>query len=49
VASAVQGWVDSPSHCQNMMNPQFTEVAVACVGQPGSQWGTYWTMVLGRK
>jgi uncharacterized protein YkwD len=49
VASAVQGWVDSPSHCQNMMNAQFTEVAVACVGQPGSQWGTYWTMVLGRK
>jgi uncharacterized protein YkwD len=48
VAGAVQGWVDSPSHCQNMMNPQFNEVAVACVGRPGSQWGTYWTMVLGR-
>ena len=49
VASAVQGWLDSPSHCENMMNPAFAEVAVACVGQPGSQWGTYWTMVLGRR
>lgn len=49
VASAIQGWIDSPDHCENLMNPQFTEVAVACVGQKGSQWGTYWTMVLGRR
>jgi len=48
VRGAIQGWVDSPAHCENMMNPQFSEVAVACVGQRGSQWGTYWTMVLGR-
>ena len=49
VASAVQGWIDSPSHCENMMNPRFQEVAVACVGSKKSQWGTYWTMVLGRR
>ncbi len=24
-------------------------VAVACVAQPGTQGGTYWTMVLGRR
>jgi uncharacterized protein YkwD len=46
---ALQGWLDSPPHCQNLMDPQFSEVAVACVGRPGSQWGTYWTMVLGRR
>jgi uncharacterized protein YkwD len=31
------------------MNPKFVEVGVACVGRRGSQWGTYWTMVLGRR
>jgi uncharacterized protein YkwD len=46
---AVQTWLESPAHCENIMNPQFQDVAVACVAQPGSQWGTYWTMVLGRK
>ena len=49
IASAVQGWIESPSHCENMMNPRFQEVGVACVGSAKSQWGTYWTMVLGRR
>lgn len=49
VRGAIQGWLDSPPHCQNMMDAQFSEVAVACVGRRGSQWGTYWTMVLGRR
>jgi uncharacterized protein YkwD len=49
VASAVQGWVESPSHCANLMDPRFADVAVACVGDRRSQWGTYWTMVLGRR
>ena len=49
VQSAVQGWIDSPDHCRNLMDPKFVDVAVACAGQAGSQWGTYWTMVLGRK
>lgn len=42
-------WLASPGHCANIMDPAFEEVAVACVEQPGSEWGTYWTMVLGRK
>ncbi len=49
VASAVQGWIDSPHHCENLMDPRFADVAVACVGDAHSQWGTYWTMVLGRR
>lgn len=49
VRGAIQGWLESPSHCENLMNRQFSEVAVACVGRPGSQWGTYWTMVMGRR
>jgi len=46
---AIQGWLDSPAHCENMMDARFSEVGVACVGRRGSQWGTYWTMVLGRR
>lgn len=49
VAEAVQGWLGSPAHCENLMDPHFTDVAVACVAQPGTQWGTYWTMVLGQR
>lgn len=49
VASAIQGWIDSPGHCVNMMDPRFADVGVACIGDRHSQWGTYWTMVLGRR
>jgi uncharacterized protein YkwD len=49
VPEALQAWLDSPEHCENLMHPEFNEVAVACAARPGSQWGTYWTMVLGRK
>lgn len=49
VRSAVDGWLDSPAHCENFMNPEFNQVAVACVGRAHSQWGTYWTMLLGRR
>lgn len=49
VDEVIQGWLDSPDHCVNMMEPAYTDVAVACVQQPGTEWGTYWTMVLGRK
>lgn len=49
IGEAVEGWLNSPDHCENLMDPKFVDVAVACVAQPGTQWGTYWTMVLGRK
>lgn len=46
VSGVLSGWLKSPEHCQNMMSPAFAELGVACVRQPGSQWGNYWTMVL---
>lgn len=49
IAEAVQGWLNSPDHCENLMDAKYVDVAVACVAQPGTEWGTYWTMVLGRK
>ncbi len=49
VESVMRGWMDSPTHCQNIMNSQYTDVGVACAQRTGSTWGTYWTMVLGRR
>jgi uncharacterized protein YkwD len=49
VGDAMQAWLDSQPHCENLMDPSFAEVAVACVAQPGTEFGTYWTMVLGRR
>jgi uncharacterized protein YkwD len=49
VQAVMSGWMASAGHCSNIMNPAYTEVAVACVKQPGSTWGTYWTMVLARR
>ena len=46
VSGVLSGWLGSPEHCQNVMSPAYAEVGVACVRQPGSKWGTYWTMVL---
>jgi uncharacterized protein YkwD len=47
--SVVDGWLKSPSHCRNIMNPEFDEVAVACEKRAGTTYGAYWTMVLGRR
>jgi uncharacterized protein YkwD len=49
IGEAVQAWLASPEHCENLMDPKFADVAVACVVQPGTKYGTYWTMVLGRR
>lgn len=48
VASVMRGWERSPEHCRAMLDPSFTEVGVACVERPQTDWGTYWTMELAR-
>ena len=48
-SGVLAGWLHSPEHCQNLMSPTFADVGVACIAQPGSQWGNYWTMVLGTR
>lgn len=47
VTQAVQGWIDSPGHCRNLMNPGFTEIALACTEDSGADYTRYWTNVLG--
>ncbi len=49
VNDVMQGWITSPGHCANLMNPGFTEVGMACApGASGARYSTYWTMNLGR-
>jgi len=49
VDRVMNGWLRSPGHCRNIMNPEYTDIAVAGVERDGTRWGTYWTMVLGRR
>ncbi|MCB0700769.1 MAG: CAP domain-containing protein [Chitinophagales bacterium] len=36
--AVIQGWIESTGHCENIMNPAFTEMGVATSG-------SYWTQV----
>ena len=42
---AVYGWLESPAHCKNIMNPDFTEIGAACERTTTSQYESYWTQV----
>lgn len=45
---AVEGWLDSPGHCANIMNRDFTEMGAAYGVTPERQAGIiYWTQVFG--
>lgn len=46
VAQVMTAWVNSPGHCANLMNRNFTEVGVACVKNDASSYRYYWTMDL---
>lgn len=48
VDEVVDGWIESPGHCGNIMNPEFTEMGAARVEAPGSQYSPFWTQVFGR-
>jgi uncharacterized protein YkwD len=49
VTTAMNGWLASEGHCNNIMSSSFDDVALACVSQPGTIYGKYWTMGLGRR
>jgi uncharacterized protein YkwD len=38
----IEGWLNSPGHCKNIMNPGYKEIGLAKAGK-------YWTLDLGRK
>jgi uncharacterized protein YkwD len=43
----VAGWIKSPTHCANLMNPAFTEMGVAFAVDRKSKLGVYWTQEFG--
>jgi uncharacterized protein YkwD len=44
---AMAGWIKSPEHCANLMNPAFTEMGAAFAVDRKSEMGVYWTQVFG--
>jgi uncharacterized protein YkwD len=48
VESAMAAWIASPSHCQNMMTPDFRDIAVACVRNDAATYRIYWVMEMAR-
>lgn len=41
----VSGWLSSPGHCRNIMNPAFRELGVSYV--QGGSYGHYWVQNFG--
>ncbi|MET1070337.1 MAG: CAP domain-containing protein [Pseudomonas prosekii] len=47
IRKVVDGWIGSPGHCANLMNPQFKELGAAYAVDPKSDSGIYWTAMFG--
>ncbi|MFW9078823.1 CAP domain-containing protein [Pseudomonas sp. P2757] len=47
VRKVVDGWLASPGHCANLMNPQYRELGAAYATDPKSDAGIYWTAMFG--
>lgn len=48
ISDVHSGWMASPGHCANIMGDQYTHVGASCIVQPGSRYGSYWTVVFGQ-
>ncbi|WP_346796921.1 CAP domain-containing protein [Halomonas sp. Bachu 37] len=46
IAAVVDGWLESPGHCRNIMKDTFTEMGMAKADDPDSEYSSYWTQVL---
>jgi uncharacterized protein YkwD len=42
----VSGWLHSPDHCENIMDPRFAEMGLAYAPGQGSRRGLYWDQEL---
>jgi uncharacterized protein YkwD len=42
----VDAWLANPAQCANLMSPLFREIGGACAGREGTQYDTYWSLVL---
>ncbi len=47
IEEVVKGWLDSPGHCENIMDPRFAEMGIGyAIGRAGNQQRLYWVQVL---
>ncbi len=42
----VQGWLDSPGHCENIMDPRFAEMGIAYAAGHSARRGLFWVQLL---
>ncbi|HEY0748608.1 MAG TPA: CAP domain-containing protein [Steroidobacteraceae bacterium] len=42
----MQGWLDSPGHCENIMDPRFAEMGIGYAAGLATKHGLYWVQVL---
>jgi uncharacterized protein YkwD len=47
VSQVVSDWVNSPSHCANIMTASFYDMAVSCKYNPNATYQYYWTLTFG--
>lgn len=46
-AAVVREWLNSPGHCENLMDPRFTQMGIAYAVNAAAPLGIYWSQVLG--
>jgi uncharacterized protein YkwD len=46
VEEVVQGWLDSPGHCENIMDPRFAEMGLAYAPGEAARRGLFWVQLL---
>jgi uncharacterized protein YkwD len=46
VEEVVQGWLDSPGHCENIMDPRVAQMGIASSAGRTSRRGLYWVQLL---
>jgi hypothetical protein len=42
----VKGWLDSPGHCENIMDPRFAEMGIAFAAGQSARRGLFWVQLL---
>ncbi len=47
VKEVMAGWIDSPGHYSNIVNPHLTDVGFGYARRAGSEYGTYWVQAFG--
>lgn len=47
VSAVVQGWVNSPGHCVNLMGSKYTQLGAAKFTNVSSVYNVYWTQMFG--